>query len=260
MANQAPINGAAPPDELYVGYLPVPQHQRRFLRWLVPAALWSLCALTFVWARSQADPGPAVWEDGRPERFVGTVATAPYPILFANTDGKPGARAMLLVEAGKHGGGDRVSSLSGRRVSVSGWRLHRDGREIVELEPGESGIRADQADPAAAPLPAPTEQGQVVLRGEIVDSKCFLGAMKPGEGKTHKECATLCITGGIPPMLVTRDAGGRVSYFLLMGPGGGALDRSVFPLIGEPVEVSGELADWNGLWLLRVRPENVRPL
>ena len=38
----------------------------------------------------------------------------------------------------------------------------------------------------------------VTLKGEIIDPKCYLGAMKPGGGKTHKACAMRCIAGGIP--------------------------------------------------------------
>src|SRR5690349_19376703 len=67
----------------------------------------------------------------------------------------------------------------------------------------------------------------VSLRGEIVDSKCFLGAMRPGNGKTHKACAMLCIAGGVPPMFVTRDSAGREEYYLLAGPDGGPAPSDV---------------------------------
>ena len=62
-----------------------------------------------------------------------------------------------------------------------------------------------------------TELGEVTIIGEIVDSKCYLGVMNPGRTKVHRDCATRCISGGIPPMLVTADA-----TYLLVGTDGRA--------------------------------------
>ncbi len=91
------------------------------------------------------------------------------------------------------------------------------------------------------------------LRGEILDSKCFLGAMRPGEGKTHKECAALCIAGGISPMLITRDERGTATYYLLTNSSGGAMGPEVLPLVADPVEIRGEVEHVGGLLRLRVR-------
>lgn len=246
-------------DELYVGYLPVPPKQRRFLRWAVPATLWALCAVSFLWARSQHSPGPGVWDQGQPITLRGMVFAAPYPILFAH-DAAGDLQAILLVEAGKHGSHQRFAGFRGRAATVSGWPLHRDGRRMLELEPGDSAVVADPDSPQSELPPIMKPVGPVTLRGEIVDSKCFLGAMKPGEGKTHKECATLCIRGGIPPMFVTRDALGNPTYYLLQDPAGGPIDPAIFPLIADPVEVSADLATWGGLNILSVRPESIRRL
>lgn len=246
-------------DELYVGYLSVPPKQRKFLRWAVPFTLWILCAASFLWARSQNSPGTAVWDDGQPIKLRGVVVSNPYPILFTQ-DGGGERQAILLVEAGKHGSHERFQGLNGRAATVSGWPLHRDGRHMLELEPTDAAVVADAGLASASLAPAQTSVGRVTLRGEIVDSKCFLGAMKPGEGKTHKECATLCIRGGIPPMFVTRDAAGTATYYLLQDPTGGPIDPAIFPLIADPVEITADLATWGGLNVLKVRPESVRRL
>jgi hypothetical protein len=50
--------------------------------------------------------------------------------------------------------------------------------------------------------------GAFTLVGEIVDSKCYLGIMNPGETNPHRECAALCIRGGIPPLIIAHDADG----------------------------------------------------
>jgi hypothetical protein len=245
--------------EMYVGYLPVPPKQRRFLRWSVPVILWILCAASFLWARSQHSPGAAVWDDGQPVKLHGVIVADPYPILFTqDADGE--SRAVLLVEAGKHGSHQRFTGLSGRVATVSGWPLHRDGRRMLELEPTDAAVVADDDAISATLPPALKPVGPITLRGEIVDSKCFLGAMKPGEGKTHKECATLCIRGGIPPMFVSRDVDGAATYYLLQDPTGGPIDPAIFPLIADPIEINADLATWGGLSVLKVRPESVRRL
>jgi hypothetical protein len=82
--------------------------------------------------------------------------------------------------------------------------------------------------------------------------------MKPGEGITHKQCATLCIRGGIPPMFVTQRSDGTRSYILLASPTNGPLDPDAYPFIGDDVELSGELSDWGDLELLRVDAADIR--
>lgn len=225
-------------SELYVGYLPVPPRLRRFLRVVVPVVLWLMCGASVLFAWSQRAPGTAVWET-TPMTLSGTLTLRPYPVLVGD-DGQ----AVLLVELGKHGSQRRLAQLDGRRVRASGWPLHRDGRRLLELEAADSAV-ADQGGVAAKPEP-PRPSGRVTLRGEVVDSKCYLGAMKPGEGRTHKECATLCVAGGIPPMLVYQMPDGRRGYALVAGEDGRAAGPFLLPLIGDPVEIEGELEVWPG--------------
>ncbi len=247
------------PSEFYVQYLAVPKGQRRFLRVVVPCVLWALAIVAGVLAFSQGDPGSAVWEDGKAREFHGTIHAHPYPLLLTADRGDGRAGLILLVEVGKKGGGQRAAAFDGRAVTISGWPLHRDGRLLLEMEPGEGAITPN-AGLSTTPFPKPETLGRVTLRGEIVDSKCFLGAMKPGEGKTHKECATLCVSGGIPPMLVTRTSTGAVTFYLLLSPDGGPLDPTCFPLIGEPIEATGELERRGDMLVLRVHHADLRRL
>jgi hypothetical protein len=224
--------------------------------------LWLMALAAGLLAFTHRDPGPGTWENAQARAFTGIVAARPYPVLFAEDrgDGRPGP--MLLVEVGKHGAASRAANADGQRVTLTGWPLRRDGRLMLELEPGDPGVQpAPPAPPAAqtAPLLAAARPvGHVKLRGEIVDAKCYLGAMKPGEGRTHKECATLCIAGGIPPVLVCRDAAGNATHYLLADAAGGPLGDDLLPLVGEPVETAGELeARGPGLWVLRVDTKDI---
>ena len=98
--------------------------------------------------------------------------------------------------------------------------------------------------------------GTVTLTGEIVDSKCYLGVMNPGQGKVHRDCAARCLSGGIPPILVTTD--GR-EQFLLVGPDGRALGRDALrEFIAEPIRIQGELLESGSTQLLKVDPGTFR--
>ena len=239
--------------EFYVGYLPMPMRLARFVR-LTLVLLFALCSgASMLLARYHANPGSGSWNTAEVATFEGVIEAAPYAMLRTNPSPEGPAEALLIVEVGKHGGGARALPHAGRGVRVRGWLLEREGRRMIELEPGDGAI-VPLVDYAAAKRLASedVDLGTVTLRGEIVDSKCFLGAMKPGEGKTHKECAALCIRGGIPAMLVTRDGTGASSCYLLADATGAAAPAAVLPLVGEPVQVTGRLVRRDGLLILRL--------
>ena len=81
--------------------------------------------------------------------------------------------------------------------------------------------------------------------------------MKPGYGKIHRSCAALCISGGIPPVLVTKDNGVDERYFLLTDMKGNPLNQDILPYIGQPAEFSGESYTLNGWNVLRVDTDNI---
>jgi hypothetical protein len=90
----------------------------------------------------------------------------------------------------------------------------------------------------------------VTVTGEIVDSKCYLGVMNPGQGKVHRDCAARCLSGGIPPIFVTTD--GR-EQFLLVGLDGRALGRDALrEFVAEPITIRGDLLQQGESRLLKI--------
>ena len=253
-ADTGPRDGG---DEFYVGYLPTPPRHLRFVRRLVWATLVWIVGLGVLIAVRAADPGPAGWDTAAARAWAGDLVTEPYPMLIPD-DGGP---ALLIVEMGKTGAHDRVAAFAGQRVEVRGYLLERDGRRMIELDadrPGADAVTAQDPDgPAPAPhapvAQAPTE---VDLLGEIVDGKCFLGAMKPGDGPSHKSCATLCIRGGLPPMLLTTEDG-RPVFRLLLIDGRAALPEALLALVAEPVRVRGELSVVHGVPVVSAKAAGV---
>ena len=102
--------------------------------------------------------------------------------------------------------------------------------------------------------------GRRTFIGEIVDSKCFLGVMNPGQLKPHRACAVRCISGGVPPVLLVRQTDGTARYLLLVAPDGQPVNQRVLDLVAEPVEITGEVERQGELLVLRADPKSYRPL
>jgi hypothetical protein len=256
-------------DEFFIGWLPMPRKYARFLRPVAFALLFAASGMAAAVALLQRDPGTGHWEADNLRIFDGIAHTRPYAMIRV-PGGRPGdpPRTMLLVEDGNFGALPRVEwfvqgRAEGVAVQVTGTILHRDGRWMLELAEGEKGMRRLTAEEEAKlpPLrwPAPEVLAEhVTLKGEIIDPKCYPGAMKPGGGKTHKACAMLCISGGVPPMLVTRDASKNETFYLLVTAEGGVANEQVLDFVGDPVEISGRLERHGDLLLLRITAHGVR--
>jgi hypothetical protein len=202
----------------------------------------------------------AVFEYGEVRSFEGRLTADPYPLLEVT---RPGVGAeqvsrYLLVAPFKFGLGATGRSFDGQRVRLSGTLVHRDGRTLIEVEDG-SIATVDSVPSNAAPQGDGAESlGVQTLRGEIVDSKCFLGVMKPGNLKPHRACAVRCISGGIPPVFLVTDAAGRATCHLLTGADGRAVNREVLDRVAEPLEITGEVLRLGDLLLLRSDPATYR--
>jgi hypothetical protein len=59
--------------------------------------------------------------------------------------------------------------------------------------------------------------------GELVDTKCWLGVMRPATGKVHRACAARCLAGGVPPGLWI-ESGNRGTLVVLAGSGDDPLE------------------------------------
>jgi hypothetical protein len=269
MNDARPSRRGPDPDELYVGYLPqTPPVIARFVRrtvWLLGALVVGM-AILLTALQSPFDPG--FFEFGSPRTLSGRIVEAPYPALIVDTPpatdfpSAPGraaaAASMLLVDPGKHGAQERVGGLDGAQVEVTGTLAARPDLAVFELA----------ADPR--PLPTPIEPAgdraavtlgparPVTLRGEIVDSKCFAGVMKPGRDEVHRACAALCIRGGIPPAFVASAESGGVEVYLLVDADGAPLGERILPWVGAPVEVDGVALAMGDLVVLRADLDSLR--
>lgn len=254
--------GGARDEEFYVGYQAhAPAGIARFLRGRVAVLVAVAAAIAIVLATSQGRFAQSFFEFGNVRAFEGHVSEFPYPTLLVPRPGTTGGELpfsrYLLVATGKHGAADLTAGLDGRAVRIEGTLIHRDGQTMIEV--AETGVRPLSAT-ASPGAPATASAGRHTLAGEIVDSKCYLGVMKPGHTKPHRACAIRCISGGIPPVFVARDEHGSVMHLLMVGEDGRTLNREVLPFVADPLVLDGEIVRDGGLLILRTEPASFRRL
>jgi len=130
---------------------------------------------------------------------------------------------------------------------------------MIEIEPASVKLGERSVwDPGTGAQADPGSADPIAVKGEVVDSKCFLGVMVPGSGKTHKDCASLCLRGGIPPALFAHDRAGQSALMLLAGPSGEAIGARARHIAGEAVEMTGMLQRQGGWLVLRTDPNTWR--
>lgn len=210
-------------DPFYVGYLKTPHTYRSSVKLAIALiAIWGAMS-AFLIVLSQRSPGFATWDISNEKTWTGLLLEEPYPMLVTPDE------TLLVVNIGKRGAHEELKGLYGGSYTINGYELQREGRRMIELAP----------DFLATPIPASTMSSPelVVLaeepieyRGEIIDGKCFLGAMKPGDGFGHRSCAVLCLRGGLPPMFADDSANAGDRYPLLIVDGSTTLPES---LIGK---------------------------
>jgi hypothetical protein len=217
--------------EFYVGYLPIPAGLKRFVRRVVGAlgVIAVGAAIALVFEQSPFAPSAFEYQDYRD--FQGVLVTTPYPALVV-ADGP----AWLLAGPGKYGFAP-PPEFTGHVVRLRGEQIYRGSDRMIAVQaltslgPGE--------------VPADVDFGRAELTGEIVDSKCYFGVMNPGSGKVHRDCAVRCLSGGIPPALLVRDASGAARTVLL-----GNWRRDWLDRVAEPVTLRGRLAQSAGRLIL----------
>src|SRR6266704_2316787 len=244
-------------NDFYVGYLPkAPTAVARFVRKVI--IVLGLLAVTavLVLVVGQMPFASSAFEYGKLRSFEGVVVTQPFPTLLVARPGAIGQQdkysRYLLVAPGKHGADDLVATFDGKQVRLQGQLIYREGGTMVEIAPGSIAV----IDAAPADQETTRDLGAASVTGEIVDSKCYLGVMNPGQGKVHRDCAARCLSGGIPPIFVTAD---EHEQFLLVGLDGRALERDALrEFVGEPMTIRGELLQQGESQLLRIDVRKLR--
>ena len=220
-------------DNFYVGYLPLPKGLRAPLAALVIVLIALIALDAWLIAKLQPEAGDGRWAEA-PTEFVGTLTRDPYPVLRVNKGGK--VRTYVVISDEKRGAEAALENFEdGATIRLLGYEIERASVGMIQL------AATEMSTAAAAPIAEPHREihGRITVTGEIVDSKCWLGVMRPGDGHIHKACASICIRGGIPPMFVTRDDGAPPVMLLTLFDGRAVPPERILEYVADSVQLSG---------------------
>ncbi|MBU6372636.1 MAG: hypothetical protein KJS97_07900 [Alphaproteobacteria bacterium] len=245
-------------DDFYVGWRPKAHAADR--RFLLGAAIGlgvaALGAGAALGARGLA-PGPGEWRQDDLHVYSGLLMQDPYLRLrFRDTSGD--VRDALVVGYGKNA--LPVTAASPRAVTIRASAIER-GRALMLAVPDPANIQ-DATGARMPATPAPQIVGETLLVGELVDAKCWYGAMRPGYGKPHKGCAALCIQGRLPIALCTSSACGDAEAVapLLVDENGAPHGPRLAAFAADPIAVTGVLVRSGDLLSVRAAIGDIRRL
>jgi hypothetical protein len=246
-------------DKPFVGYEKTPSVDRRFLLAFGGVTTLLTAGMGYAIARVQPPGGRGSWDMGTEVSLTGAVAAAPYAHMRVLEAGR--VHTVLLGCETKCGARERLEQIGfqGGGATVRGSMLERDGYRMLATKSGddwiETSLRLDRI-----PAPVITDLGEARLSGEILDTKCWFGAMRPNEGLSHKACATLCIASGVPPYFGVRDGQGRERALMITDPDGRALVQPILEFVAEPIEAVGRIVQIDDLFQFRMDVGTVRRL
>lgn len=250
-------------EEFYVGYRAEASSSiSRIVRRIVIVLFLSVAITSVALVVGQNEFARSFFEYGTTRDFDGILSERPLPALLVERPNAPQSSAShsryTLVGEGKHGASVDVKGLDGRKVRLRGRLIYRDGLTMIEVLRG-----AIEVIPSDRERKIGTNSdwlGVQTLTGEIVDSKCYLGVMNPGNRTTHRECAVRCISGGIPPLFVVRNGAGETAALWLISSDGSSVGAQVLDLVAEPIEITGEVTRDGDQLFLRADPRTYRAI
>ena len=233
-------------DDFFIGWsAETPRADRRFLLGASIGLIAGAGALGGAIALSRPPVGDGVWDMGTVATLRGQLLKHPYPLLRTrNEDGA--ARTVFLASDGKVRL-DLDEAPVGESVAATGTLITRGKNAMMAVT---NIVREASAPPTSAIVSQPRS---VLLAGEILDAKCWFGAMRPGFGKTHKACAALCARGGLPlAFCETGACGTSENAPLFLDQNGEAFGPEILALVADPVIVQGTLGHVDDVVQLRV--------
>ena len=203
------------------------------------------------------------FEFGKLTEVSGIYNNKPVPVLKVY-DKNNLAITLLLVGYGKHGAETAIKemekekgvSFNGKEITLKGTLFYGDGKTFLQVDKNDKPIVNIGA--VSSVQPVQKELGTQTIRGEIVDPKCYFGAMKPGEGKVHRDCAIRCILGGIPPILHVQNIKGESNYYLIVGTDGETMNEAVQSFVAEPLIIEARVVQQDDWIILYTSKEKIK--
>ncbi|MBX7171494.1 MAG: hypothetical protein K1X72_11105 [Pyrinomonadaceae bacterium] len=244
-------------EDFYIGYLPkMPKSLSKIIKTFVILAFIAAIGLAVILWIAQKPFAKSVFEFGTVKEFSGTIQAKTIPFLLIEkaekNNGLPTFERIPLVAEGKHGFDGK--SFDGQQIKLKGTLIYRDDLQMIEVvtDSVEKSPNTNQISEKSESL------GKFTLKGEIVDSKCYLGVMNPGQSKVHRDCAVACLRGGIAPLFAVKDFQGNVSELWLLSEKGEAINNEILDFVAEPIEITGEVKRVDNQLFIYANPTSIK--
>jgi nitrite reductase/ring-hydroxylating ferredoxin subunit/DMSO/TMAO reductase YedYZ heme-binding membrane subunit len=254
-------------DSFYIGWSEqLDASQLKAIKKFLTITVSTAVLFLFVFTNKQHRIANSAYLYGHQEQFTGVINSQPFPhmVYISGRDsyGNPNYAVVPLVNAFKFGAADIIQKFLKQhpagQAQIKGTIINRydDSTKtfLMELTSGEKAIQS--VENSSIPTIKEIASGEVTIRGEIIDPKCYIGAMNPGQGKTHRSCAIRCISGGIMPMLVYRE-NGKEKYAVILGLNRESINQKVLPFVAEPVQITGQLYHYQNWDFICINPEKI---
>ncbi|HEX4375394.1 MAG TPA: hypothetical protein VHZ50_18965 [Puia sp.] len=255
--------------EFYIGWMAnAPNGFAKFIKKYLLVLSAVIIVLAILLAVSQKKFSTGNFEFGQLTEVNGIYFDAPVPCIKVINGkdiwGNLSYMTIPLIGYGKHGADGIISdiekekniSLNQKQVGLKGTLLFNDGKTLLQIDKNDTPVtKISSVVVTGDLLPVIKDLGIQTVKGEIVDSKCYFGVMKPGEGKPHRDCAIRCILGGIPPVLAVQNEKGEGNYYLIVGANGEKINEKVQSFVAEPVSIEAKLVQYDDWIVMYVQDE-----
>ncbi len=265
--------------EFYIGYLPeAPAAHKKWVKKFLGILIIAILLLAGLLTFGQGMISKGIFNFGKTSELEGYLRMYPVPHLKVYNDkgiyGENLYKTVILTGAFKFGAEEIVKEIfeknnkdlndTGFYCQLNGTLIYNDGKALFELTDGADAYLKTLDIPDNILNDTLSNQAMIdgfnpyrletTLKGEIIDPKCYFGAMKPGSGKVHKSCAIRCISGGIPPVLKVSSESTN-QYYILFGEDKKSVSSDILDYIAEPVEITGRFEALDDWFVLYIDPE-----
>jgi hypothetical protein len=251
-------------NEFYIGWMPkAPVSFARLVTKVLLIIIPAMLLIGYLISVNQRKFSTASFEYGKLTELTGIYYNNPVPLLKVYDKNRE-AITVPLIGYGKQGAesaimeieNEKKLSLNGKEVKLKGNLLYNEGKILMQIDKIDNPVVEVGSGSTFSIIEK--DYGTQIIRGEIVDPKCFFGAMKPGEGKVHRDCAIRCILGGIPPVLHVQNEKGESNFYLLVGPNGEKLNEAVQEFVAESVSIEAKVKQQDDWIILYAGKENIK--
>lgn len=250
-------------NEFYVSYIEgsLGNKTKTTLKRFTFASLLIIVITALLFSFSQKPFKNSTFELISATKITGVFHENPYPMLRVQI-AENEYKNILLLGFGKSSANpfleklqNEVKNLNGKTISIEGNLIYYNGKTLIQITDDEKVTLENNSKNI---IPFKETISKMTLQGEIIDPKCYFGVMKPGKGKIHRSCAVRCISGGIPPVLVTTDHNNISEYYLLTTLNGKPINASVLPFIGKPSKITGIVEKMEDWYVLKINTDDIQ--